>query len=185
LKGSSCGYRRCVAIILLGSLAALFHFCSTENVLAAAGTSANLPVQQNSLPQSAHENLMSIKGIGPVSASVLLSAIGNIRDSDPDKLAAYFGLVPRIQKSNETEHSGRITKQVNKLARTLWCSARSSPNATAHSCRTSITHPAPPRQRQGQHRTGAQIRGSHLSHPQKRLCVRGLPQLRPGLLKQA
>ena len=129
MKGSSCGYRRCVAIILLGSLAALFHFCSTENVLAAAGTSANLPVQQNSLPQSAHENLMSIKGIGPVSASVLLSAIGNIRDSDPDKLAAYFGLVPRIQKSNETEHSGRITKQVNKLARTLWCSARSSPNA--------------------------------------------------------
>ena len=31
-----------------------------------------------------HQNLMSIKGIGPVSASVLLSAIGNIRDfSDP------------------------------------------------------------------------------------------------------
>lgn len=66
-----------------------------------------------------HENLMSIKGIGPVSAAVLLSAIGRIEDfSDPGKLAAYFGLVPRVQNSNETEHSGRITKQGNKLART-------------------------------------------------------------------
>lgn len=66
-----------------------------------------------------HENLMSIKGIGPVSAAVLLSAIGNIEDfDDPGKLAAYFGLVPRVQNSNETERSGHITKQGNKLART-------------------------------------------------------------------
>lgn len=66
-----------------------------------------------------HENLMSIKGIGPVSAAVLLSAIGRIEDfDDPGKLAAYFGLVPRIQNSNEMERSGRITKQGNKLART-------------------------------------------------------------------
>ena len=66
-----------------------------------------------------HENLISIKGIGPVGAAVLLSVIGDIRDfPDPGKLAAYLGLVPRVQNSNETEHSGRITKQGNKLART-------------------------------------------------------------------
>jgi len=66
-----------------------------------------------------HRNLMSIKGIGPVSAAVLLSVIGDIRDfADPGKLAAYLGLVPRVQNSNETERSGRITKQANKLART-------------------------------------------------------------------
>jgi transposase len=66
-----------------------------------------------------HENLMSIKGIGPVSAAVLLSAIGRIEDfHDPGKLAAYLGLVPRVQNSNETERSGHITKQGNKLART-------------------------------------------------------------------
>ena len=65
------------------------------------------------------DNLTSIKGIGPVSAAVLLSVIGDIRDfSDPGKLAAYLGLVPRVQNSNETERSGRITKQGNKLART-------------------------------------------------------------------
>jgi len=67
-----------------------------------------------------HENLMSIKGIGPVSAAVLLSTVGNVKDfADPGKLAAYLGLVPRVQNSNETEHSGRITKQGNKLARTV------------------------------------------------------------------
>ncbi len=66
-----------------------------------------------------HKNLTSIKGIGPVGAAVLLSAIGDIKDfSDPGKLAAYLGLVPRVQNSNETEHSGRITRQGNKLART-------------------------------------------------------------------
>ncbi|WP_026441638.1 IS110 family transposase [Pseudacidobacterium ailaaui] len=59
-------------------------------------------------PQLAgHKNLMSIKGIGPVSAAVLLSVIGDIRDfADAGKLAAYVGLVPRVQNSNETEHSG-------------------------------------------------------------------------------
>lgn len=57
------------------------------------------------------------RGIGPVGATVLLSAIGDIGDfSDPGKLTAYLGLVPKIQNSNETERSGRITKQGNKLA---------------------------------------------------------------------
>ena len=66
-----------------------------------------------------HRNLMSIKGIGPVSAAVLLSAIGDIRDfSDPGRLSAYLGLVPRVTNSNETERSGHITKHGNKLART-------------------------------------------------------------------
>ena len=66
-----------------------------------------------------HENLTSIKGIGPVSATVILSAIGKVEDfDDAGKLAAYLGLVPRVQNSNQTERSGRITKQGNKLART-------------------------------------------------------------------
>jgi transposase len=66
-----------------------------------------------------HQNLISIKGVGSVSAAILLSSIGRVGDfADPGKLAAYFGLVPRVQNSNETERSGRITKQGNKLART-------------------------------------------------------------------
>lgn len=45
--------------------------------------------------------------------------IGNVKDfPEEGKLAAYFGIVPRVQNSNETEHSGRITKRGSKLGRT-------------------------------------------------------------------
>ena len=66
-----------------------------------------------------HRNLTSIKGIGTLSATVLLTTIGPIQDfADENKLAAYLGLVPRVQNSNESERSGAITKRGNKLART-------------------------------------------------------------------
>jgi len=66
-----------------------------------------------------HKNLTSIKGIGGLSGSILLSIIGNIDDfAHEGKLAAYFGIVPRVSNSNETEHSGRITKRGTKLGRT-------------------------------------------------------------------
>lgn len=66
-----------------------------------------------------YENLVSVKGIGSLSAGILLSAIGPVEDfSAAGKLAAYFGLVPRVEQSNQTEHHGRITRRGNKLART-------------------------------------------------------------------
>jgi transposase len=66
-----------------------------------------------------HKNLKSIKGIGDLGATVLLTAIGDINDfAHPGKLAAYFGIVPRVRNSNETERSGRITKRGTKLGRT-------------------------------------------------------------------
>jgi len=66
-----------------------------------------------------HKNLTSIKGIGPLSRSILLSVIGDIDDfEDEGKLAAYFGIVPRVSNSNERERSGRITKRGSKLGRT-------------------------------------------------------------------
>jgi len=67
-----------------------------------------------------YENLKSIKGIGNYSAAVLLSVIGDINDfSDEDKLASYFGIVPRVSNSNQTQHYGGITKRGSKLARTV------------------------------------------------------------------
>ena len=66
-----------------------------------------------------HVNLRSIKGIGDRSATVLLSVIGNVKDfANEDKLAAYFGIVPRVKDSNETVRHGRITKHGSTLART-------------------------------------------------------------------
>ncbi len=67
-----------------------------------------------------YENLKSIKGIGNYSAAVLLSVIGDVDDfADEDKLASYFGIVPRVSNSNQTEHHGSITKRGSKLARTV------------------------------------------------------------------
>lgn len=66
-----------------------------------------------------HKNLRSIKGIGDLGATILLSVIGDIEDfAHPGKLAAYFGIVPRVRNSNEVERSGRITKRGTKLGRT-------------------------------------------------------------------
>ena len=62
-----------------------------------------------------HKSLTSIKGIGQVTGAILLSTIGDVNDfPDESRLASYFGIVPRVANSNETERSGRI----HKLGRT-------------------------------------------------------------------
>jgi len=69
--------------------------------------------------QVGYEELTSIKGVGPRAAAVFLPSIGNVDDFETaDKLAAYFGIVPKVSQSNETDHRGRTTKRGNKLART-------------------------------------------------------------------
>ena len=46
------------------------------------------------------EGISSIKGIGARSAAILLAGIGNVDDFESaDKLAAYFGIVPRVSLS--------------------------------------------------------------------------------------
>lgn len=66
-----------------------------------------------------YDGLVSIKGIGPKSAAILLSGIGNVADfRSADKLAAYLGIVPKVSQSNDTDNRGRITKRGNKLMRT-------------------------------------------------------------------
>jgi transposase len=66
-----------------------------------------------------YKNLKSIDGIGDTTATIMLNAIGDVRDfADDKKLAAYLGIVPRVSMSNETRHYGRITKMGNKAART-------------------------------------------------------------------
>lgn len=66
-----------------------------------------------------YESLVSMSGIGSLSAGILLAVIGNIKDfATADKLASYFGIVPRVSNSNETVKTGRITKRGNKTGRT-------------------------------------------------------------------
>ena len=79
----------------------------------------NQQLSEHGRQLAGHRNLTSIKGIGDKSAAVLLSVIGEVSDfAGADKLASYFGLVPRVANSNETIHHGRITKRGSKLGRT-------------------------------------------------------------------
>src|SRR5712664_4368413 len=65
-----------------------------------------------------HKGLSSIKGIGKITGAILLSVIGDVNDfADEGHLASYFGIVPRVSNSNETERSGRIYKRGTKLGR--------------------------------------------------------------------
>jgi transposase len=65
-----------------------------------------------------YDNLISIKGIGALSVAVMLTHIGDIADfKDTGKLAAFFGIVPRVSQSNASCTIGRITKRGSKIAR--------------------------------------------------------------------
>jgi len=77
--------------------------------------------------------LMTIPGVGPVVASMVLAAIGDItRFDSAQKLASYFGLTPRVRQSGESPaRHGRISKQGNAgvrkmLVEAAW-SAKSAP----------------------------------------------------------
>jgi len=66
-----------------------------------------------------YRNIRSIKGTGALNGPVLLSVIGDVHDfQDEGKLASYFGIVPRVDQSNQTRRLGSITRRGNKLART-------------------------------------------------------------------
>ena len=87
--------------------------------LTAAVDEMDREIEQAAGAMDGYDSLVSIKGIGPRSAAVFLSGIGNVNDfEDADKLAAYVGIVPRVSQSNETDNRGRITKRGNKLMRT-------------------------------------------------------------------
>lgn len=122
LKKESLGSKRGLAAIDL----TLFSPCERveievlrEQALSLTASLSRLDREIETIASSfdGYESLTSIKGVGPRSAAVLLSSIGNIDDFESaDKLAAYF--VPRVSQSNETDHRGRITKRGNRLART-------------------------------------------------------------------
>ena len=129
-----------------------------------------------------HKNLTSIKGIGPLTGSILLSVIGNIHDfADEGKLAAYFGIVPRVNNSNETERSGHITKRGSKLGRTalVQCALiaqRYSPYLKKFYEKTKARRG----NRQGDHRTGAEVVGHRLPNAEGQLGVQGFSQFHSG-----
>ena len=56
--------------------------------------------------------VMSVPGIGFISAAVILAEIGDFNDFDKaEQLTAWCGLVPSVYNSADKNYTGRITKQ--------------------------------------------------------------------------
>lgn len=71
--------------------------------------------------------LMTIPGVGPLIAAFIISQIGSVeRFSNPRKLCAYAGIVPRIYESGKTSRTGRITRAGRHLLR--WALSLAIPN---------------------------------------------------------
>jgi transposase len=75
--------------------------------------------------------LMTIPGVGPIVATMVLSSIGDIsRFETPEKLASYFGLTPKVRQSGEgPARHGRISKQGNASVRKMLVEAAWSAQA--------------------------------------------------------
>jgi transposase len=68
----------------------------------------------------AARRLATIPGVGPVTATALVAAIGDIgRFRSGRHLAAYLGLVPQQHASGGKERLGTISKRGNTYVRTL------------------------------------------------------------------
>lgn len=66
------------------------------------------------------ERLMAIEGIGPISATAVVSAVGDARQfSNGRQFAAWLGLVPSQHSSGGKERLGAINKHGDKYLRTL------------------------------------------------------------------
>jgi transposase len=65
------------------------------------------------------QRLMTVPGIGPLTATMIYAWVGDVRRfPDAKHLAAYAGLVPAVRQSGGTTHVGGITKQGAPALRT-------------------------------------------------------------------
>ena len=64
--------------------------------------------------------LLSVPGIGMISAATILAEMGDYRDfSNADKMAMYFGIVPTVYQSAGKLRTGKITKRGSKHMRRI------------------------------------------------------------------
>jgi len=66
------------------------------------------------------QRIMTLPGVGPITASAMMSKIGNGSEfKNGRELSAYLGLVPKQHSSGEKEILGRITKHGDRYIRQL------------------------------------------------------------------
>jgi len=86
-----------------------------------------------SIYKEAYSSLLTVPGIGPITAMGLLAEIGNLsRFKDPDQFASYLGLMPAERSSGDTVYNVRIQPRCNKHLRPLlieaaWTAIRRCP----------------------------------------------------------
>jgi len=79
---------------------------------------ATKEIKQQLKPDPRAELLMTIPGIGHLTAYLLLNEIGDIkRFPAPGKLCAYGGIVPIVRQSADHRWQGHITKEGNRYIR--------------------------------------------------------------------
>ena len=70
---------------------------------------------------------LSIKGIGPMSAAVIVSEFGNFsRFADPNKMLSFAGLEPGYFQSGTSEYNGRMVKRGSAHLRCVLMNCASS-----------------------------------------------------------
>jgi len=68
----------------------------------------------------ASQRLASAPGVGPITATALVAAVGDgTQFKSARHFAAWLGLTPRVRASGEKEYIGRITKGGDRYLRTL------------------------------------------------------------------
>lgn len=79
------------------------------------------------------ELLISIPGIGLITAMILLTELGSVeRFSNTDQLCKFVGFIPSMHDSGESKKSGKITKRGHNVLRSAliesaWIAARMDP----------------------------------------------------------
>lgn len=83
--------------------------------------------------------LMTIDGVGPVTSVAVSCWVGEVsRFANAKKVASYFGLAPRVRQSGTRERHGHISKEGNRMVRSLLIEAALS--HTRHSKGPSRRH---------------------------------------------
>lgn len=90
-------------------------------------------IQQQARQDERVQRLMQIEGLGPISATAMVAAVGDARQFKSGRqLAAWLGLVPNQHSSGGKERLGSISKRGDTYLRTLLIhGARSVLNASA------------------------------------------------------
>jgi len=66
------------------------------------------------------QRLLTVEGVGPISATALVAAVGDARQfRTARQFAAWLGLVPRQHSSGGQQHLGKISKRGDTYLRTL------------------------------------------------------------------